>query len=138
MSRRERRHGEGGAADCCTQGPPCRIVLVVLVHLIAGRFELLRYFLSPAAAFDGSAPEELRAVRGGGASISGMHESGATHLGVVTDHVVEAFRNALWPGDKTGAGMDRLLYAQFQPLEDALSALGVVGRPWSSSRPTMR
>ena len=101
----------------------------MLVHLIDGTFELFRYFLSPAAAFDRSAPEELRAVRGVVASILGMLEGGATHLGVATDHVIESFRNALWPGYKTGEGMDPLLYAQFQPLEDALGALGVVVWP---------
>jgi len=104
-------------------------VLVVIVHLIDGTFELFRYFLSPAAAFDRGAPPELRAVRGVMGSILGMLEAGATHLGVATDHVVESFRNALWPGYKTGEGMDPLLYAQFQPLEDALSALGVVVWP---------
>jgi len=101
----------------------------VIVHLIDGTFELFRYFLSPAAAFDRGAPPELRAVRGVVGSILGMLEAGATHLGVATDHVVESFRNALWPGYKTGEGMDPLLYAQFQPLEDALSALGVVVWP---------
>jgi len=101
----------------------------VIVHLIDGTFELFRYFLSPAAAFDRSAPEELRAVRGVVGSILGMLEGGATHLGVATDHVVESFRNALWPGYKTGEGIDPLLYAQFQPLEDALEALGVVVWP---------
>src|SRR3989442_5026619 len=110
-------------------GPPCRIVAGVLVNLIDGTFELFRYFLSPAAAFDRSAPEELRAVRGVVASILGMLEGGATHLGVVTDHVVESFRNQLWPGYKTGEGLDPVLYAQFQPLEDALEALGVVVWP---------
>src|SRR5436853_564346 len=108
------------------RGPPCRIVRVVIVHLIDGTFELFRYFLSPAAAFDRSAPEELRAVRGVVGSILGMLEGGATHVGVATDHVIESFRNALWPQYKTGEGMDPLLYGQFQPLEDALSALGVV------------
>src|SRR5713226_3730177 len=111
------------------RGPPCRIVAVVLVHLIDGTYELFRYFLSPAAAFDRSAPEELRAVRGVVGSMLGMLEGGATHLAVATDHVIESFRNALWPGYKTGEGMDPLLYAQFQPLEDALSALGVVVWP---------
>ena len=101
----------------------------MVVHLIDGTFELFRYFLSPAAAFDRSAPEELRAVRGVVASILGMLEGGATHLAVATDHVIESFRNALWPGYKTGEGLDPLLYAQFQPLEDALSALGVVVWP---------
>ena len=101
----------------------------MVVHLIDGTFELFRYFLSPAAAFDRSAPEELRAVRGVVGSVLGILEGGATHLGVATDHVIESFRNALWPGYKTGEGLDPLLYAQFEPLEDALSALGVVVWP---------
>jgi len=101
----------------------------VVVHLVDGTFELFRHFLSPAAVFDRSAPEELRAVRGVVVSILSMLEGGATHLGVATDHVVESFRNALWPGYKTGEGIDPLLYAQFQPLEDALEALGVVVWP---------
>jgi 5'-3' exonuclease len=101
----------------------------VIVHLVDGTYELFRYFLSPGAAFDRSAPPELRAVRGVVASILGMLEEGATHLGVATDHVVESFRNAFWPGYKTGEGMDPALYAQFPPLEEALSALGVVVWP---------
>ena len=101
----------------------------VIVHLVDGTYELFRYFLSPAAAFDRSAPPELRAVRGVVASVLGMLEGGATHLGVATDHVIESFRNALWPGYKTGEGMDPLLYAQFGPLEEALGALGVVVWP---------
>jgi len=101
----------------------------VIVHLIDGTYELFRYFLSPAAAFDRSAPAELRAVRGVVGSILGMLEGGATHLGVATDHVIESFRNALWPDYKTGEGMDPLLYGQFQPLEAALSALGVAVWP---------
>jgi 5'-3' exonuclease len=100
----------------------------MIVHLVDGTFELFRYFLSPAAAFDRSTPEELRAVRGVVASIVGMLEGEATHVGVATDHVIESFRNEMWPGYKTGEGMDRLLVAQFQPLEDALEALGV--RVW--------
>ena len=99
------------------------------VHLVDGTYELFRYFLSPAAAFDRSAPPELRAVRGVVGSILGMLEGGATHLGVATDHVIESFRNALWPDYKTGEGMDPLLYAQFEPLEDALAALGVAVWP---------
>jgi 5'-3' exonuclease len=97
----------------------------MIVHLIDGTFELFRYFLSPAAAFDRDTPEGLRAVRGVVASIVGMLEAGATHVGVATDHVIESFRNAMWPGYKTGEGMDPLLAAQFAPLEDALAALGV-------------
>jgi 5'-3' exonuclease len=106
-----------------------RIVLAVDVHLVDGTYELFRYFLSPAAAFDRRGPEELRAVRGVVASILGMLEGGATHLGVATDHVIESFRNALWPGYKTGEGIDPALRAQFEPLEEALSALGVVVWP---------
>ena len=101
----------------------------MIVHLIDGTYELFRYFLSPAAAFDRSAPAELRAVRGVVGSILGMLEGGATHLGVATDHVIESFPNALWPDYKTGEGMDPLLYGQFQPLEAALSALGVAVWP---------
>jgi 5'-3' exonuclease len=105
------------------------MVPVVIVHLIDGTFELFRHFLSPGAAFDRSTPPELRAVKGVVGSVLGMLEEGVTHVGVATDHVVESFRNALWPGYKTGEGMDPVLYAQFQPLEEALTALGVVVWP---------
>ena len=98
----------------------------MIAHLVDGTYELFRYFLSPAAAYDRNAPPELRAVRGVVGSILGMLEEGATHVGVATDHVIESFRNALWPGYKTGEGIDPLLYGQFEPLEDALGALGVV------------
>jgi len=101
----------------------------VLVHLVDGTFELFRYFLSPAAAFDRSTPETLRAVRGVVASVLGMLERGVTHVGVATDHVIESFRNAMWPAYKTGEGMDPVLYGQFVPLEEALAALGVVVWP---------
>ncbi len=101
----------------------------VLVHLIDGTYELFRYFMSPAAAFDRDTPEELRAVRGVVGSVLGMLEGGVTHAGVATDHVIESFRNALWPGYKTGEGLDPVLVAQFEPLEDALRALGVVVWP---------
>jgi 5'-3' exonuclease len=101
----------------------------VIVHLVDGTFELFRHFLSPAAAFERSAPEGLRAVRGVVGSVLGMLEGGATHVGVATDHVIESFRNALWPGYKTGEGIDPVLRAQFEPLEAALAALGVVVWP---------
>jgi 5'-3' exonuclease len=101
----------------------------MLVHLIDGTYELFRYFLSPAAAFNRSAPEELRAVRGVVGSVLGMLEGGATHVGAATDHVIESFRNALWPGYKTGEGIDPRLRSQFEPLEDALGGLGVVVWP---------
>jgi 5'-3' exonuclease len=106
-----------------------RIVLGVIVHLVDGTYELFRYFLSPTAAYDRSAPPELRAVRGVVGSILGMLEEGATHVGVATDHVIESFRNRLWADYKTGEGIDPLLLAQFVPLEEALAALGVVVWP---------
>jgi 5'-3' exonuclease len=68
-------------------------------------------------------------VRGVVASVLGMLEGGATHVGVATDHVIESFRNGLWPGYKTGEGIDPLLYGQFEPLEEALHALGVTVWP---------
>ena len=98
----------------------------MIVHLVDGTYELFRYFMSPAAAFERTAPEELRAVRGVVTSMLGMLEGGATHLGVATDHVIESFRNGLWPGYKTGEGIDQVLSAQFEPLEEALRAFGVV------------
>jgi 5'-3' exonuclease len=98
----------------------------VIVHLVDGTYELFRYFMSPAGAFERTAPEALRAVRGVVTSMLGMLEGGATHLGVATDHVIESFRNDLWPGYKTGEGVDPTLFAQFEPLEEALRALGVV------------
>ena len=67
-----------------------------------------------------------------------MVEGGATHVGVATDHVIESFRNDLWPGYKTGAGVDPALRAQFEPLEEALADMGVPSGRWSSWRPTTR
>jgi 5'-3' exonuclease len=101
----------------------------VRVHLIDGTYELFRYFTAPAAAYDRTTPEGLRAVRGVVGSVLRMLEDGTTHVGVATDHVIESFRNALWPGYKTGQGMDPVLLAQFAPLEEALAELGVVVWP---------
>ena len=99
----------------------------VIVHLVDGTYELFRYFMAPG--FHQGIPAELRAVRGVVASVLGMLEGGATHVGVATDHVIESFRNGLWPGYKTGEGIDPLLYGQFEPLEEALHALGVTVWP---------
>ena len=101
----------------------------MIVHLVDGTYELFRYFMSPAAAFERTAPEELRAVRGVVTSMLGMLEGGATHLGVATDHVIESFRNDLWPGYKTGLGVDPALRAQFEPLEEGLAAMGIAVWP---------
>ena len=98
------------------------------VYLLDGTYELFRHhFALPSHVT--AEKREVAATRGVLGSVLGMLEGGATHLGVATDHVIESFRNALWPGYKTGEGIDPLLYAQFEPLEDALSALGVVVWP---------
>ena len=99
------------------------------VHLVDGTYELFRYFYAPAAARAGQPDHELRGVRGVVGSLLGLLESGATHVGVATDHVVESFRNGLYSGYKTGDGMDPVLFAQFHPLERALESLGVVVWP---------
>jgi 5'-3' exonuclease len=98
------------------------------VHLIDGTYELFRHFFGqpPRAAEDG---REIGAARGVVLSVVGMLSEGATHVGVATDHVIESFRNDLWPGYKTGAGIDPELRSQFQILETSLDALGVVVWP---------
>jgi 5'-3' exonuclease len=101
----------------------------VNVHLIDGTYELFRHFYSPARLAEPTAPGDLSAVRGVVASVLGMLQAGATHIGVATDHVIESFRNELWPGYKTSEGVDPALLAQFEPLEDALDALGIVVWP---------
>ncbi len=94
------------------------------VYLVDGTYELFRHhFAVPSQRdLDGM---EIAATRGVLGSILAMLEGGATHVGVATDHVVESFRNDLWPGYKTSAGMDPELLAQFPVLEDTLRALGV-------------
>ena len=98
------------------------------VHLVDGTYELFRqYFGQPSRqAEDG---REIGAVRGVLLSLMMMMADGATHVGVATDHVVESFRNDLWPGYKTGDGIEPELAAQFGLLETALEALGVVVWP---------
>ncbi|HMF82445.1 MAG TPA: 5'-3' exonuclease H3TH domain-containing protein [Acidimicrobiia bacterium] len=94
------------------------------VHLVDGTYELFRYYFALPGHLD-DAGIEVDAVRGVLGSTLGLLEEGATHVGVATDHVIESFRNDLWPGYKTSAGIDPLLLAQFPLLEDALLALGV-------------
>jgi len=98
------------------------------VHLIDGTYELFRHFYG-RRRFEKGAPAPLGAVGGVLHSVLEMIEKGATHLGVATDHVIESFRNGLWPGYKTGEGIERALRAQFIPLEQALGAMGVVVWP---------
>lgn len=95
------------------------------VHLVDGTYELFRYFYAPGSSREEAGEgEPLRAVRGVVGSLLMLLQD-ATHVGVATDHVVESFRNRLYPGYKTGEGIDPVLFAQFGPLEDALRSLGV-------------
>jgi 5'-3' exonuclease len=98
------------------------------VHLIDGTYELFRHFFAvpPAADVNG---QEIGAVRGVLTSIVSMIERGATHIGVATDHVVESFRNDLYPGYKTSEGVPPELLSQFPVLEEALTAMGVMVWP---------
>jgi 5'-3' exonuclease len=98
------------------------------VHLIDGTYELFRHYYAVPSALDRDGLE-VGAVRGVLASVLGMIRAGATHLAVATDHVIESYRNDLWPGYKSGAGIEPALLAQFQLLEDVLSAAGIVVWP---------
>jgi 5'-3' exonuclease len=98
------------------------------VHLLDGTYELFRYYFAMPSARDADG-REVAAVRGVVASVLSMVTGGATHIGVATDHVIESFRNRLWRGYKTSAGVDPELLAQFPLLEEALTALGVVVWP---------
>src|SRR5437773_11569363 len=99
----------------------------VIIHLIDGTYELFRHFYG-IRRFKKTDPP-FGAVSGVLNMIAKMIEDGATHIGVATDHVIESFRNGLWPGYKTGAGIERVLLAQFPLLEDALSSAGIVVWP---------
>jgi len=94
------------------------------VHLIDGTYELFRHFYAVPSARDANGME-VGAARGVVGSVLGLVNRGVTHVGVATDHVIESFRNRMWPGYKTGAGIDPSLLAQFGLLEEALTALGV-------------
>ena len=98
------------------------------VHLVDGTYELFRHYYAVPSARDADG-REIGAVRAVVASVLGMINGGATHVGVATDHVIESFRNRLWRGYKTSAGVPPDLLTQFLPLEDALRALGVVVWP---------
>jgi 5'-3' exonuclease len=98
-----------------------------IVHLLDGTYELFRHFYGLRRS---KLPDQpLGAVAGLLRTVVKMIEDGATHIGVATDHVIESFRNSLWPDYKTGAGIDPALFAQFWPLEEALGAMGVAVWP---------
>jgi 5'-3' exonuclease len=96
----------------------------VIVHLIDGTYELFRHFYGLRRAPSGK-QARFGAVVGVLNTVLQMIAEGATHIGVATDHVIESFRNELWNGYKTGAGVDPALLVQFEPLEDALRAMGI-------------
>ena len=98
------------------------------VYLVDGTYELFRHYYALPSARDADG-REVAAVRGVLASVLGMIKEGATHVGVATDHVIESFRNDLWPGYKTGDGVEADLLAQFPLLEEVLAAAGVMVWP---------
>jgi 5'-3' exonuclease len=100
----------------------------MIVHLIDGTYELFRHFYG-ARNYTKGKDARFGGVAGVLHTVLEMLEKDATHIGVATDHVIESFRNQLWPGYKTSAGMERALLAQFHPLEEALAAMGVVVWP---------
>lgn len=100
----------------------------MIVHLIDGTYELFRHFYGLRRFSQGEDPP-FGAALGVLNTVLAMIEEGATHLGVATDHVIESFRNQLWPGYKTGEGVEPALLRQFHPLEDALAAMGIAVWP---------
>jgi 5'-3' exonuclease len=96
----------------------------VEIHLVDGTYELFRHYYALPSAKDAGG-REVAAVRGVVQSLLGMITAGARHIGVATDHVIESFRNELWPGYKTGEGIEPDLLSQFPLLEEALTALGI-------------
>ena len=96
----------------------------MIVHLVDGTYELFRHFYG-LRRFNKGKDAPLGGVLGVLRTVIQMLEGGATHVAVATDHVVESFRNDIWPGYKTGEGLDPMLWRQFHPLEDALAAMGV-------------
>ena len=99
----------------------------MIVHLVDGTYELFRHFYG-IRRFKKTDPP-FGAVSGVLSTVAQLIDEGATHVGVATDHVIESFRNTLWPGYKTGASIERALLAQFIPLEESLAAMGVVVWP---------
>jgi len=98
------------------------------IHLVDGTYELFRHFFALPPAQDANG-QEIAATRGVLATVLSMIERGATHIGVATDHVVESFRNELYPGYKTSEGVPPELLSQFPIVEEALEAMGIVVWP---------
>jgi 5'-3' exonuclease len=100
----------------------------MIVHAVDGTYELFRHFYG-LRRFNKGKDKPYGAVIGVLQTLLEMIEKGATHAGVATDHVIESFRNRLWDGYKTGEGIERALFTQFHPLEEALAAMGVAVWP---------
>jgi 5'-3' exonuclease len=100
----------------------------MIVHLIDGTYELFRHFYGQRR-FNKGKDKPSGALAGVLHTVLEMIEGGATHLGVATDHVIESFRNDLWPDYKTGEGIDPALLVQFHPLEESLASMGVAVWP---------
>ena len=102
--------------------------MALVVHLVDGTYELFRHFYG-LRRFTKGKDRPYGAAVGVLKTVLHMIGEGATHIGVATDHIIESFRNSLWAGYKTGAGIEATLLAQFQPLEDGLTAMGVATWP---------
>src|SRR5216110_1198004 len=126
VSRLPRHDNRDGCAPVASERE-CPNLIPMIIHLIDGTYELFRHFYGLRRFHKTDPP--FGAVSGVLSTVAKMIEDGATHIGVATDHVIESFRNELWPGYKTGAGIEPALRAQFHPLEDALAAMGVVVWP---------
>ena len=100
----------------------------MIIHLIDGTYELFRHFYG-LRRFNKGKDKPLGATVALLHGVLQMIEQGATHIGVATDHIIESFRNELWPGYKTGEGIESMLLAQFHPLEEALALMGLVVWP---------
>ena len=100
----------------------------MIIHLIDGTYELFRQFYGQRKYNEGK-DKPFGAAVGVLNGVLQMIEEGATHVGVATDHIIESFRNELWPDYKTGEGIEPALLAQFHPMEEALAAMGVVVWP---------
>src|SRR5579872_805707 len=114
--------GSAGGSGWCSDS------VAVIVHLIDGTYELFRHFYG-LRRFNKGKDRPFGAVIGVLNTILQMIEQDATHLGVATDHIIESFRNRLWSGYKTGDGIEPALRSQFQPLEEALTAMGITVWP---------
>ncbi|HEU4350282.1 MAG TPA: 5'-3' exonuclease H3TH domain-containing protein [Burkholderiales bacterium] len=121
-----RGHQRDAAHHHCPAARPAEQDLIV--HLVDGTYELFRHFYGLRRVNKDKDPP-LGAVKGVVGTVNKMTEQGATHIGVATDHVIESFRNDLWPGYKTSAGVEPALLAQFHPLEEALAAIGLAVWP---------